>query len=563
MFEVEKYSQAINAFEKKVKQTFETEGILYSVDYESKELINIVFAGQYSAGKSSILKMLTGREDIAIGGGITTQQTHEYDWNGLKVVDTPGIHTELRPDHDEIAYAEIAAADILVYVITYNLFDPHIGKNFRKLAIDKDKAAEMILVINKMNDTAKGNVPEQQNILKEALGFKDVITPYTPDQLNVCFLDAESYLDSLKERNSDPEFADELYKRSGYENFINTLNDFVKEKGISSKLTTRLYLISDELEAKIKNLQPKSEDSDIDALEEHLEQQRSILSERKNTIQQQIEDIYTNAASSIRNLGLDAANLLTEGCKQSEVEALLDKKIKEVEAVSEECEKNATLALKNGFDDIDSRLEEFVNSDFSKKLTASLSGKFDQLPDKVKKILGTIGFDAKNIGTQIMNNAYNAASNGGLKLTNFSGSAVHNMVLKVGKGLGVKFKPWQAIKITRGVAIAGQVLNFLGVGLSIFMQIKSDIDEEKVREDLRTNRQNIRSQFNEVASQLMDSGKKVIKENVTLPLNNSIMEIDRNIQAIRETREHRSETCLKLEKLQSECQDLIQKIHSL
>lgn len=563
MFEIEKYSSEINALEDKVKKVFESESIGYSVSGESADTIKIVFAGQYSAGKSSILKMLTGCTDIAIGGGITTQQTHEYFWNGLKVVDTPGIGTELRPDHDEIAYSEIAAADILVYVITYNLFDDQIGKNFRKLAIDKDKASEMILVINKMNGTAKGNTPEQQEILKEGAGLKDVISPYTPEQLNICFLDAESYLDSLEEKDNDPELAGELYKQSGYDSFINSLNTFVKSKGISSKLTTKLYLISEELEKKIRDLQPKSEDSDIEGLIENLRQQRYILSDKKNTIQQNIKDIYTNAASAIRELGLESANLLTEGCKQSEVEEKLDEKVKEVEIVSEKCEKDVETELKKGFEEIDIRLEELANSDFSKKLTARLSGKFDQLPDKVKNILGQIGCNAKNVGGEIMNGAYNVASKGGFKLTNFSGSAVHDMVLKIGHGLGIKFKPWQAIKITRGVAVAGQVLNFLGVGLSIFMQIKSDIDAENVREDLRTNRQNVRSQFNEVANQLMDTGKLVIKDNVTWPLDNSIIEIDRNIQAIRETQEHRSEVCLKLEKLQAECQRLIQEIHSL
>jgi GTP-binding protein EngB required for normal cell division len=40
----------------------------------------LVFAGQYSAGKSTIIKALTGREDIATGAGITTEQAHTYDW---------------------------------------------------------------------------------------------------------------------------------------------------------------------------------------------------------------------------------------------------------------------------------------------------------------------------------------------------------------------------------------------------------------------------------------------------------------------------------------------------
>ncbi|WP_415347836.1 LeoA/HP0731 family dynamin-like GTPase, partial [Clostridium perfringens] len=91
---------------------------------------------------------------------------------------------------------------------------------------------------------------------------------------------------------------------------------------------------------------------------------------------------------------------------------------------------------------------------------------------------------------------------------------MHNIVIKAGHSIGYKFKPWQAIKITKGVAIAGQALAIVGVGLSVFMQIKSDKDEEKIREDLRKNRQNIRSQFNSAASELEDYGREFIRENI-------------------------------------------------
>ena len=59
--------------------------------------IKLVFIGQYSAGKSSLIKMLTG-EDVKIGAKITTQNTGSYMWNGIEIIDTPGIHSGLRPD---------------------------------------------------------------------------------------------------------------------------------------------------------------------------------------------------------------------------------------------------------------------------------------------------------------------------------------------------------------------------------------------------------------------------------------------------------------------------------
>ena len=72
MLKIEKYSEAISKIENKVKQVFVNSGIEYKVVDDDKNTIKLVFAGQYSAGKSSILRLLTGRDDIAIGAGITT-----------------------------------------------------------------------------------------------------------------------------------------------------------------------------------------------------------------------------------------------------------------------------------------------------------------------------------------------------------------------------------------------------------------------------------------------------------------------------------------------------------
>ena len=154
-----------------------------------EEAITLVFAGQYSAGKSTILKVLTEKNDIATGAGITTQESHTYDWNGIKVIDTPGVHTQLRPDHDEISYQAIASADLLVFVITNELFDSYIAQHFRKLAIEKDKAHEILLIVNKMRRCVKGNTTEMQDIIREDL--RKVLLPFSPEDLRLCFIDAE------------------------------------------------------------------------------------------------------------------------------------------------------------------------------------------------------------------------------------------------------------------------------------------------------------------------------------------------------------------------------------
>lgn len=561
MLEFTDYTERSELLKQQVKKAFSDAGKNLVLRNNDSGTIRLVFAGQYSAGKSSILKMLTGRDDIEIGEGITTQQANTYIWNGIEVIDTPGIHTELRPDHDEISYEAISSADMLVFVVTNELFDSYIADHFRKLAIDKDKAGEMILVVNKMARAADGNSQSQKDIIRNDLC--KVLLPYTPEQLRLSFLDAESYLDSIVERDSDAELADELVARSGYDDFIRTLDQFVKSKNITSKLTTDLYIIDEQLEKSIMELQPKSVDSDIDALEESLMQQRHLLIEARGRMQQEVKDIYTSAASQIRELGLDSANLLVEGCEQEKVEEELSVYIRKADDIIEKCQNEAAEIIDARLNEMGERLEVIENSEFSKKLKSSLSGKFDSLPEGIKRILTNAGPGFQKAGQAVLNNAYKAGTQGGLKLTNFSGSTIHQMVLKVGHSIGYKFKPWQAIKLTKGIAIGGQVLSALGVGFTVFMQIKADHDEERVREDLRTNRQNIRSQFNAAANELEDYSRQYIRDNVNKPLESSIVTIDENIQEIRDSRTNRSQLCRTFEALQKECRHLIQDIHSV
>ena len=212
--------------------------------------VRIVFAGQYSAGKSSLLKVMTGNEDIEVGASITTQETHEYDWNGVSIVDTPGVHTELRPDHDAVTYEAISGADLLVFVVTNELFDSHLASHFRKLAIDRDKAHEMLLVVNKMRRCAGGNTPAAQEVVREDL--RRVLAPFTPEQLRLSFIDAEAALEAASEADGD--VAGILARKSGFNAFLHEFNEFVRDKGLAGRYTTSLYTIEQVLQEDVLDI---------------------------------------------------------------------------------------------------------------------------------------------------------------------------------------------------------------------------------------------------------------------------------------------------------------------
>ena len=131
------------------------------------------------------------------------------------------------------------------------------------------------------------------------------------------------------------------------------------------------------MEKAIKDLQPKSSDADIDALEENFMQQRHLLIEARGRMQQEVKDIYTTAASQIRDIGLDAANLLVEGCKQDEVEDELQKSIRKAEDIIEKCQSDAIEVIDSRLNEMGQQLEVIENSEFSRELKSRLSGKFE------------------------------------------------------------------------------------------------------------------------------------------------------------------------------------------
>ena len=541
---------------KKIAAVFQQ--INYSTDelpknvYDDEKPISIVFVGQFSAGKSTIIKALTGIPDIEIGSGIKTQQTHTYDWNDIQVIDTPGIHTTLRPDHDAITYDAISKADMLVYVVTQELFDDNIGRNFRKLLLEKDKAGEMILVINKMEDI--GNTIPNREIKRNDL--LKVTDPYTPEQLRTVFIDAQTYLDSLDE--TDPELVEEYRERSNFDELIRTLNEFIKDKGISARLTTALYKVYEQLQNAISKYQPSTGDEDIDMLEEHSLRERHIISDASWRVESSVKSIYEEAASEIRTKGYEIANTIYDCKDEDEANEKIEAAYKEVDRITEDCVNAVTKKITELTDDCKAQLDEFYSSDFTSNLQFRLEQKRNNGNPIIDQVLKT-DFIAQG-STKIISSTTgtNAAANG---LKAFSGSTAHEWVLNIGHYFGHSFKPWEAVKWVKKINMAGKALGVFGVVFSWGMQAKEDIDNEKRKNEMRENREKLRAGFNDAASEVKKHFNNALNNFLNENYRKRIEEIDTTVADIRKLRQGKSNACKLLEQAQDECRCLISDIH--
>ena len=527
----------------------------------SDKSVNLVFAGQYSAGKSSIMKVLTGREDIAIGAGITTENAHTYDWGGINVVDTPGVHTQLRPDHDVITYRAIADADLLVFVVTNELFDSHLAKHFRDLAIEHDKAHEMLLVVNKMRRCAKGNSREAQDVIREDL--RKVLAPFTPEDLRTTFIDAEAALESKTE--ADGKIAEILLKKSGVDGFTQELNRFIREKGLSSRYTTALYSLEQILQEALAS--ESTGDKDIDALEELLLQRRRALLDTQDRIPRAVEGEIQNASSQIRQEGRKVADMINASADPKAVDRELQAAQDRVQNLAEQLEKSVQVVIGKHMKALDDRVGDIANSELAKELLPRLVYRFEQAsisPEAMNNLKKASDISSK-LGEFLVKNSFTSKTGslaGLFKLNQYSGSATHEALKAIGNFFGKSFKPWEAVKWTRALANAGRVLVVVGTILSFGLQIKEDADAAQLEVELRESRSAVRSGFNDAAHGIEMHFDKATQSFVSSAISSEIENIDSQLGELRNLQQTRSNLFQNLLGLLEETRELIKSIHS-
>ena len=460
--------------------------------------VKLVFVGQYSSGKSSIIKMLSGI-DTEIGAGIKTQEAHTYQWGDLEIIDTPGIHTELRPDHDEKTYNEINHAALLVFVVTNEGFDDRMGNHFRKLAIEQDRAKNMVLVVNKMDRTAQGNVPEQQEVIANDL--LKVIEPYTPQELYLSFLDTESYFAGQEE--TDEEMKEIYSEQSGYQTFVEHLNAFVKSRGVLSKIQSPLETLKSAITNIIGDSDNLTSDADIEAFEEIFKRKKKALIMGKHSMDVEVKELAHTCADKIRSEGAKAANFIAPGVTREDVEGRLQSAQSASETYIKECENQIFSCLSNIVDEINGDISIIENSNFALSVqhhaSKKLVGNLPDIPSDIDSNRADVGSSLKN-SLRIGWTAKDVSAISKLPILNKL--APVDMVKNVGHFFGVKFRPWGAINVVKNL---GTVLGILGALVSVYQYISNKEEEAEAKEKIREAKAGIQKEFNDMATTVEQS----------------------------------------------------------
>lgn len=439
-------------------------------EVSERKYLRLAFVGQYSSGKSTIISALTGNKDILIDANIATDKTTEYRWNNIILMDTPGILAGKVEEHDEITKAALKECDLIFYVLTSQLFDDVIFKNFIDLAYNQHLADKMFIVVNKMN-MEYGDYDQLVQNYKTSLQNTFRERGYDFSAFPVAFIDANDYLEGIKDGDN------EFIQVSNLEKFINDLNSFVSSKG----------LIKKQFDTPVRILQSYAKDIAISEVDQNLAEfyrqfeQRLSISERelKRDVSDVLYSFETDAMAKVSNLSSGIGSL-GEAEWETQQEGLNKELQQSINATSTMIEK----VVEENYTDLLKEVENFGQRDTLIKYISNIDAKLNSTNISIeernnlnyqKKALDWLKSGAAKVGD--MAPGVNGVFGG---ISNASGSQLHNIVLNVGHFFGKNFRPWEAVRWASNIAkVAKFGIPVVTAGIDIWMQLREDKKENE------------------------------------------------------------------------------------
>ncbi len=111
----------------------------------------VTLFGRTKAGKSTIREALTNGDGSTIGKGAqrTTRDVKTYNWNHLRIIDTPGFDAYKGEEDEKIAFSQVDETDLILFLVTSDSIEE---SEFEKLASLRRENKPVIILLNVLYD---------------------------------------------------------------------------------------------------------------------------------------------------------------------------------------------------------------------------------------------------------------------------------------------------------------------------------------------------------------------------------------------------------------------------
>lgn len=184
--------------------------------------LQIMLYGAYNAGKSTLINVLLGQEMAVVNDIPTTDTVDCYDWNGYRLLDTPGVNAPI--EHEQTTTEQIKRTQVMLFVIREGDQDSKdlYQRLFEMIKLNK----KIFIVLNHQLPQDIDKATAYQKIIQILChqATEQGVSNESIQQIKVLPMNAKTALTG-RLKNNHPQ----LLERSGYSEFINVFNDWLKE----------------------------------------------------------------------------------------------------------------------------------------------------------------------------------------------------------------------------------------------------------------------------------------------------------------------------------------------
>ncbi|MGY1679886.1 GTPase domain-containing protein [Geodermatophilus sp. SYSU D01176] len=524
----------------------------------------IVFTGQFSSGKSTLIKALTdGAADVVIDARPATDAVKDYDWDGVVLLtDTPGVQAGIR-DHDDLATEALATAHFVVFAVSVELFDDACAQYLRRVVIDGNRARQTIVVITK-----SGTMPAAPGVREEAVR-QALQNPGL--ELPVVETDADFYLRSLER----PARGEQMRKASNIDNLRQVLNELSRQSGELAALAAPYQLVKSlcaEAEALVV-----ADPSEAAALG-LLGRQRRALSDRRLRIDNQVGSLSAKFRYNCQRVGEDylvrcdeavAESSNDEAAAEQAMQRLSDDLRQQLVALANEYGTKLQSVVEQQMTDLMSEVAEIDDSPRALALrepevaiSSPRVGDVSVRPQATARSSHEGAPWLRKIGPWL--NRFNEQWGAGSGLRDSSGTFGHRVILNIGHKFGKRFAPWEAVRFADTVGKIGRyassALPYLMLAVDGFQAWQDDRQRAAAERADQLRRRQLVFDVLSLADQIAEQAAQDLRECIDPSFREAYAEIDQMIAEIRSTAAARGAVSDELRAIQAEAEQQLSRI---
>ncbi len=504
--------------------------------------LRLAVAGPYTAGKSTLITALTGAE-IEVGMAPVTGGVETYPFGDIELVDMPGTISG-QMEHDEIARKSIAGADLLLFVISNELFSEESLPYFKHAAEDLHKSDQMLLVVNKFDRFNRAGRSESEAVTFIGAALTEIIAPLEISSFGPHVVSAKKYLAGIK--------IDDVVKRNQKIDssrvllLIDAIDKFTSERGLLGRevapLQQALLILE---EAKKRSFGDDTKSQNVDQL---IRRNRFALTEGRAYGRTEL----IRLREDVRSAALKPIEPMLRAVEEKSNEAALNQLWIEANREIDQTVRDAGAHLEELIGKLRIDLEDRLGEVSSSPLARNIAEQFDLSHEEIT----FAGLDERGTG-KVQIAAVKLMKAQAPKLVKNSKKAAEH-VGKFYKFFGGKFKPWGKVKLGKYLGKVGKVMGPLAVFLETYMEYADDKKKDTAEARLREIRTEVRAQFNSLATQVCDQFDEIATDVVVTLYTSALQDIDRQASEVSLRADEEADMMRHIEGLEQQCRRVIE-----